>query len=254
MVQATPAVVDAARVLKFLSRYHTARATLSQIAAKLSIPKSTCSRILRALVDEGLLAYDSEAKLYSLGAYAIVIGSRASETVDFFAPIRSALEELVQQTTLTAAWVQLIEPDRMMYIAKQEGTSHPHVSVSVGNRFPMLEVSYGQWVVAYAEPEERSRLLEKGLPVVTETNITDPDTYLAHALEGRKRGVLTNAGDYVRGVWTASAPVLTNEDRLFGVLVILGIAQTLDRTKQQQYAQHVANIASSIRIGHAVAR
>jgi IclR family KDG regulon transcriptional repressor len=248
MVQATPAVVDAARILKFLSRYQTARATLSQIAAKLSIPKSTCSRILKALADEGLLAYNAETKLYSLGTYAIVIGSRASETVDYFVPIRSALDELVERTTLTAAWVQITEPDRMMYIAKQEGTSHPHVSVSVGNRFPMLEVSYGQWVVAYAEPEEQRRLLENGLPVVTETNITDPDAYLTHAVEGRKRGVLTSSGDYVRGVWTASAPVLTHEDRLIGVLVILGIAQTLDRAKQQQYAQDVASVAQNIHI------
>src|SRR3954467_14908149 len=108
MVQASSSAAVAARILKLLTRYRLARATLTQIAGELAVPKSSCSRILKALVEEGLLSYDSLTKLYSLGPYAIVIGSRASENVDYLKAVRVALQELAARTSLTAAWIQRV--------------------------------------------------------------------------------------------------------------------------------------------------
>lgn len=233
MVQSSSSVAVAARALKLLTRYRLSHATLTQISVELSVPKSSCSRILKALVEEGLLAYDSLTKLYSLGPYAIVIGSRASENVDYLKPVRAALHELSSKTFLTAAWIQRVEFNRLMYVAKEEGTAHTHVSISVGNRFPMSEVSWGQWVLAYADPEEQERILAAGLPRVSDTNITDPDKYRTHAEKARADGFLTTSGDYMPGIWAVSAPVLTNDQRLVGILAIIGMAETLDEAERR---------------------
>jgi DNA-binding IclR family transcriptional regulator len=227
MVQATSSVTIAAKVLKLLTRYRLARATLTQIAVELAVPKTSCSRILKALVEEGLLAYDPLTKLYSLGPYAIVIGSRAGENVDYLGTVRAALEELATRTSLTAAWIQRVESRRLMYVAKQEGTAHTHVSISIGNRFPLNEVSWGQWVVAYADPQDQKEILADGLPRVSDTNITDPDDYLTHAMSCRKLGILTTSGDYMPGIWAASAPVVTHDQKLVGILAIIGVADVL---------------------------
>jgi IclR family transcriptional regulator, KDG regulon repressor len=248
MVSASPAVVDGLRILKFLTRYRTARATLTQISQSLDIPKSSCSRILRALVDEGFLAYDAETKLYSLGPYSIVVGARASETIDYFGLIRSALQELVDRTTLTSAWIQRVEPDRLMYVAKQEGTGQPHVSIAIGNRFPLLEVSYGMWVVAYADPAEQSELLQHGLPTVTSTNLTDPTQYIEKVNLGRKVGVLTSVGDYLPGIWAASAPVVGHDDKLVGVLAVIGVVDQISDTDRGNYANMISQVARNIRL------
>ncbi len=234
MVQSSSSVTVAARVLKLLTRYRLSHATLTQIAAELSVPKSSCSRILKALVDEGLLAYDSLTKLYSLGPYAIVIGSRPSENVDYLKPVRAALHELSTKTSLTAAWIQRVEFNRLMYVAKEEGTANTHVSISVGNRFPMNEVSWGQWVFTYADADEQERILAAGLPKVSDTNITDPAKYRAHAEESRARGVLTTSGDYMPGIWAVSAPVLTYDQHLVGILAIIGLAETLDEAERNR--------------------
>jgi IclR family KDG regulon transcriptional repressor len=234
MVQSSSSVAVAARVLKLLTRYRLARATLTQIALELEVPKSSCSRILKALVEEGLLAYDPQSKLYSLGPYAIVIGSRASENVDYLKPVRSALQELASRTSLTAAWIERVESNRLMYVAKQEGTAHTHVSISIGNRFPMNEVSWGQWVVAYADHDEQLSILADGLPRVSDTNITNPAQYLQHAREARERGVLTTSSDYMPGIWAASAPVVTYDQQLVGILAIIGLADTLGAEERDQ--------------------
>jgi IclR family transcriptional regulator, KDG regulon repressor len=250
MVQSSSSVAVAARVLKLLTRYRLARATLTQIAVELSVPKSSCSRILKALVEEGLLAYDPLTKLYSLGPYAIVIGSRASENVDYLKPVREALQELAARTSLTAAWIQRVESNRLMYVAKQEGTAHTHVSISVGNRFPLTEVSWGQWVVAYAEPDEQRRILADGLPKVSETNITEPQAYLEHARASREAGILTTSGDYMPGIWAASAPVVTYEQQLVGILAIIGLADTLGEDERRDAAEVVREVGRRTVVSH----
>lgn len=253
MVQRSNAVTVAARVLKLLTRYRISHATLTQIALELAVPKSSCSRILKSLVDEGLLEYDPVTKLYSLGPYAIVIGSRAFENVDYLKSIRPAMQELTSQTSLTSAWIQRVEPNRLMYVAKQEGTAHTHVSISVGNRFPINEVSWGQWVVAYADPDEQQAILAEGLPKVSDTNITDPTLYLKHAMEGRADGVITTAGDYMPGIWSASVPVLTYDRKLVGILAIIGLAQNLSEDERKFATDLTREVGRRIVVGHSEA-
>jgi IclR family KDG regulon transcriptional repressor len=246
MVQASPSAVSAARILKLLTRYRMARASLSEIALQLQLPKSTCSRILKSLVGENLLSYDSLTRLYSLGPYAIVIGARAEESVDYMTSVRLAMHELAEATGLTAAWIERVEPDRLMYLAKDEANTDTHVSISVGNRFPLTKVSWGMWVVAFAEAADRSAILADGLPKVSETNITDPAEYLRQADELRDTRVLTTSGDYMPGIWAASAPVLSDEMRLVGILAVIGLADVVTDAQRSSYAEIVRELGSKI--------
>lgn len=242
MVQGSPAAASAAKIMKLLTRYRTARASLTEIAVELGMAKSSCSRILKALVDEGILTYDSVTRLYSLGPYAIIIGTRAEESVDYLAPVRQALHDLADHTGLTSAWIQRVEPDRLMYIAKVEGTADTHVSISVGNRFPLGKVSWGMWVVAFADARDRRAILARGLPKVSETNITDPEDYLREADRIRDTRILTTSGDYMPGIWAASAPVLSHRQSLVGILAVIGVAELVTKEEREKHADIVRTL------------
>jgi IclR family transcriptional regulator, KDG regulon repressor len=239
MVQGSPAASGAAKIMKLLTRYRTARASLTEIAVELGMAKSSCSRILKALVDEGILSYDGATRLYSLGPYAIIIGARAEESVDYLAPVRQALHELADRTGLTSAWIQRVEFDRLMYLAKEEGTADTHVSISVGNRFPLGKVSWGMWVAAFADERERAAILARGLPRVSDTNITDPAEYLREADRIRDARILTTSGDYMPGIWAASAPVLSHRQTLVGILAVIGVAELVSAEDREKYAEIV---------------
>ena len=243
MVQSSPAAESAAKILKLLTRYRTARASLTEIAVELDMAKSSCSRILKALVDEGLLSYDGVTRLYSLGPYAIIIGARAEESVDYMAPIRQALHELTDATGLTSAWIQRVEADRLMYLAKEEGTADTHVGISVGNRFPVAKVSWGQWVVAYADAKDRAAILARGLPKVSETNITDPVEYVRQCERIRETRILTTSGDYMPGIWAASAPILSYSQRLVGIISVIGVADLVAAADRERFADIVRTLA-----------
>ncbi|MHA6616352.1 IclR family transcriptional regulator [Pseudonocardia sp. DLS-67] len=238
----SPAADLAARTLKLLSRYRTRCLTLSEIAAALDMPKTSCLRVLRTLQAHGLLGYDEADRRYSLGEYAVVIGSRAAEGLDTLTRVRPLLTAAARRTALTAAFVQVAGPDRMMYVAKQEAPGG--VVVSVGNRFPVTSVSYGKWVMAFAADAERERLLAGGLPRITAATTTERARYLEQVDALRVGEVLESRGEYVEGVYAVSCAVVDERHELAGVLVVLGRLDALDRERRQAVCETVREIAA----------
>jgi IclR family transcriptional regulator, KDG regulon repressor len=237
----SPSVDTAARVLELLSRYRTRSATLSEIAAALGVSKTTCLRVVRTLVAHGLLAQEEHSKRYRLGYFAVVLGARAEEGLDALQRVRPLLAEAAERTGLTAAFVQRVSADRMMYVAKEQGPS-AHVTVSVGNRFPILSVSYGKWVLAFTDEAEREQLLAGGLPQVTRHTVTDAAAYRAQVAALGPGDVVVSRNEYVNGVHAVSCPVLDSRSRLEGVLVVLGLSEALGPAE----AGHVHDVMRDI--------
>jgi IclR family KDG regulon transcriptional repressor len=239
----SPAADVTARTLKLLSRYRTRCLTLAEIAAELQVPKTSCLRVLRTLQAHGLLAYDEEGRRYCLGQYAVVIGSRAAEGLATLTRVRPLLAAAARRTGLTAAFVQRVADDRMMYVEKHE---HPGtgVTVSVGNRFPVTSVSYGKWVMAFAPDPERERLLAAGLPRITPATTTDRGQYLQQVDALRVGEVLESRAEYVRGIYAASCALVDERHELAGVLVVLGALADLDEERRRAVCTTMRDIAA----------
>ncbi|TQM10101.1 IclR family transcriptional regulator [Pseudonocardia kunmingensis] len=240
----SPAADLAARTLKLLSRYRTSCLTLAEIAAELQVPKTSCLRVLRTLQAHGLLGYDEAGQRYSLGEYAVVIGSRAAEGLDPLTRVRPLLAAASRATGLTAAFVQRVAGDRMMYVAKHEHPGGGGVSVSVGNRFPVTSVSYGKWVMAFAHDEERERLLAAGLPRITAATTTERAQYLRQVDALRVGEILESRAEYVHGIYAVSCALVDARHELAGVLVVLGVLAELDDDRRRAVCAVMREIAT----------
>jgi IclR family KDG regulon transcriptional repressor len=240
----SPSADTAARVLGLLSRYRTRSCTLSEIAGTLAVSKTTCLRVVRTLVEHGLLAYDESGKRYSLGYFAVVLGARAEEGLGTLQRVRPLLVQAAEQTGLTAAFVQRASADRLIYVAKEQSAAAAHVSVSVGNRFPITQVSYGKWVLAFADEPERERLLAGGLRQVTPHTVTDVEAYRAEVASLRPGDVLVSHNEYVNGVHAVSCPVLDTRGRLDGVLAVLGLSESLEPDEAERVRDVMREIAA----------
>lgn len=239
----SPAADLAASALKLLSRYRTRASTLSEIAAALQVPKTTCLRVLRTLQAHGLVSYDGDSRRYSLGEYAVVIGARAEEGLDVLGRVRPLLGAVARRTGMTAALVQRVTDDRMMYVAKEEGAG-VGVNVSVGNRFPITSVSYGKWVMAFAADEERERLLAGGLPQLTPYTTIDRTAYLEQVDALRVGQVLESKAEYIPGVYAVSCAVVDARHELAGVLVVLGLLDAFDEDDRNDVCAAMREIAA----------
>jgi IclR family transcriptional regulator, KDG regulon repressor len=239
-----PAVDGAARILKFLSRSRSRVSTLTEISEALDLSKSSALRILSSLRAHGLVEQDDDSKRYRLGLYAVVLGARAEEGLDSLSRTRPYMSEMAARSGQTAAMVQRIAPDRMMYVSKLTGEGPSTVHVSVGNRFPLFEVSYGKWVVAFADADERDAMVPPELPRMTPETRTDRDAYLEECANLGAHSVLTARNEYVAGVFTASCPVVGAHGGLEGVLVVLAFSESVDADAEQSIRDLLIDIAS----------
>lgn len=221
----SPAVDSAARALEMLSRYKSRSCTLTELSTNLAISKTTCLRVMKTLVAHGLVDYDEATKKYCLGYFAVVLGARAEEGLDTFNRVRPLMAEITDRSGLTTALVKRVSVERMMYVAKLDGVAMGNVNVSVGNRFPLFEVSYGKWVMAFSSEVERRELFPDKLPAVTPDTNTDLTAYRREIQKLGPHSIIESRGEYVLGVYAISFPVVDARGELDGVVVALGFSE-----------------------------
>jgi DNA-binding IclR family transcriptional regulator len=114
--QRAPAVARAAQILKLLANQKEGLG-VSEIGRKLDLFPSTCFHILRALIDEGFIAFNPERKTYrtSIGLLSLVRTSLVSS--GFQQAVQPQLDRLAAAHHLTAVAVELDNFDRMVVVA-----------------------------------------------------------------------------------------------------------------------------------------
>ncbi len=237
-----PAVFQASRVLKFLSRYKYGNSTLTQISETLGLNKSTCLRILKTLEEADFVSFNSFRKTYSLGPYLVVLGSRAFEQIDYLSLSKSFLKRLVDLTCLTSVLVDRVSNDRLVYVAKEEINEAHRINVSVGNQFKIAEISYGMWFLAYMNEKERMKYINKGLRQVTPCTITDVKEYI-HKMElAKEQGYIVSNEVYVTGITGISAPIFKNSGEVGSVIACIGFS-TMRQSEVQNAVESVMRVA-----------
>ena len=149
-----PAAELACRILRHLSSPAHSSASLTEIATSLGANTSSCLRVLRVLEREQFILQDKVSRRFSLGSYLYVLGSRAAVQVDFLRAALPYLREASNLTGLTCSLSQRATETELVYIAKEEPSSGIHISVSVGERFPIVAGSHGKCHLAYMPPAE----------------------------------------------------------------------------------------------------
>jgi IclR family KDG regulon transcriptional repressor len=87
----------ALQILKCFT-WNERRFTLTEIAKKVDLPKSTTSRLLATLENEGFIRRDSGSNYYKLGYEIYFLGLIAKESLDLGQISRPIMEEIGQAT------------------------------------------------------------------------------------------------------------------------------------------------------------
>ncbi len=142
-----PAVTRAAKILKLLANEKEALG-VTDIARKVNLIPSTCFHVLRALIEEGFISFDSERKTYrtSIGLLSLVRNSLASS--GFQHAVQAQLDRLSSRHHLTALAVELDNFERMVVVAISRANNIVSLHVDVGSRFPSMISATGRCVAA----------------------------------------------------------------------------------------------------------
>jgi len=189
-------IARAASVLRSLE-FEADGLSLSDIAARVNLPRSTVQRIVAALVDERLLMSASLKARVKLGPTLAQLGAAADVGTEKI--VRPFMQELSRQADETVD-LSVLKKDRAVFVDQIQGTQRLVAVSAVGREFPLHCTANGKAFLALLPPQRRDSLLAGRLKRYTESTVTDRNeldaalgeiekTELAYDLEEHSVGI-----------------------------------------------------------------
>lgn len=212
--------------------------TLAAVVEATGFTRSTTHRIVKALEAHGLLTRAGDRRGYRLGPRLLGLAASAARDLPLRDLARPALERLAADTG-ESAQLYVREGDRRVCIDAVESNSELRTIVAVGSGLPLVRGSAGTVLLAWADPEDRERLLAT-LPAA------EAERRRRQVASARRRGWAESVGERERGVASVSAPVLDAQARVLAVVSVSGPAERIGTGGGKRYAPAVLGAAADI--------
>jgi IclR family transcriptional regulator, blcABC operon repressor len=246
-----PALDRALRILAVLEAQPKQPLTVSDIARRLGLPKSSTFNICAALVDGHFLRRSQGG--FQLGHRLVQLGSAYVSSVDvvreFYDVCRAApvdLRAIIQLAVLD-------DESNALYLANQDCNSGLQLglSSSIGRRVPANCAACGKALLAALTEDELDRRLAqmRPLPRLTRRSITSRAKLEKELAAARERGYALDEEETVNGLSCIARAFATHQGETGFVAVSISTAQeTLNASRRQTIAAILRKLVEALRI------
>lgn len=193
--------------------------TFSQIVEKISLPKSTTSRILATLEGEGFLLRDPDTMKFKLGHTMYLLGLVAKESLDIRSISIPFMNKMTKLTNETSNLYILENFDRVC-IAQVQSPMPIKQTVKVGERFPIWAGATGRSILAFMDESIWCDMV-KELKQFTDKTVVNPDEFMDDLKQIRGKGFSVSMGEKFVEVGCVAAPIF-NATRVIGCISVSG--------------------------------
>ena len=194
--------------------------TVGEISRRVGLHKSTVSRILSTLLDEGMVWHNAETGRYSLGMALVEMAGVALGQIDVRAAAMPHIERLGAETneTITVAVRRGREAITVAHLPSTQSIRHV---VWIGRRFPLRTTAAGK--VLLAAMGSRGEDWRALVAVAEERQPAEWETTLAVDLVAiAERGYADESDEFEIGMAAIAAPVLDHSGVAVAALSISG--------------------------------
>ncbi len=226
------------KVLRYLSQTSTPLG-VTRIAKDLGLNSSTCFNLLKTLVHERLITFDEATKTYSIGLGLVELAKGSLEKASYARLMRPHLLELAERHNSTITLWQRTGSDRVVLVDLADSGSPMRIHMSIGQRLPMYIAALGRCMAAHSglTPNElRSKL--SGLRWQDGPSF---EVYMQEVEKVRERGYAIDHGNYVRGVITASSPILNSQRQPVMAVSAVGFASQFSDSALKSLGEDLRN-------------
>lgn len=193
---------------------------VNAIARELTLPPSSCFKILKQLQAQDFVECNEDDKGYSLGTGVIPLGRRALDPTNIYSRLRPLLEDVAHQHSIAIGLWRLISRRRMVLAGFVEDDTSMRIHMTMGQRLPRLMGAVGRAIAAGLDlPEDDMRAefdtLKWRSPLPFEEYARDVDF-------ARMNGFAVDTGNFAPGVCTVATTLRDNEGAIrFGLSGIM---------------------------------
>jgi IclR family acetate operon transcriptional repressor len=222
-----------------------------QLAVQMGLPRSTLYRLLRLLIERGMVRRDGISNRYRLGFRYLEMVRGAWLEPDLVAAASFELRSLRDLTGETA-YLAVREGDQVLSLERCDGAHSHRSAAAMGQNKPMYCTGQGKAILSAMPDAERRDLIKRmQLVPLTPLTITDKQRLAIEVDVTRARGYAIDDEEIALGIRCVAAPVVDASGHVRGALSIAGPAYRLDRERLELIGPEVA--ASAQRVGSQLA-
>ncbi|MFZ5917704.1 MAG: IclR family transcriptional regulator [Chloroflexota bacterium] len=202
-------VPSLARGLEILSSFSATgpSLTLSDLARRLGMGRSSVYRLAHTLTQLGYLEFDENTKHYSPSAKVLTLAADTAAGMALSTAALPHLKELARQFDETAS-LGILVGQHVVFVQRIESQQILTTRFQIGSRLPVYCTSLGKTLLAFLPPEEARDLLSTlDLVPMGPNTITDVEALLDNLAQIRASGFGLNDQELTVGLHSVAAPV-----------------------------------------------
>lgn len=196
---------------------------VTEVAARVDLPKSTAARMLASLLREGAVEQVPGDTRYRLGGRIVSLAAGVVPVRSLVALARPVLVELASQVG-EAAGLAVPDGEVVHYIDQVETTHQVLVRDWTGTRLPIHAVSSGQVFLAHMSPSAVDRLLAEPLERFTPRTLVDPAALRDRLRRIQLDGYAWVGDEFSEGINSVAAPIADGAGDVTAALHVHGPA------------------------------
>lgn len=227
-VDGTQAIRRAAAILRRIGQGDGRGVGLSAITDAVKLPRSTTHRILKCLVDEGLVRHDTDLRRYTVGRFAYELGLQVTPEILEIGRWRVAVDRVAQRTGVTS-YLMGRSGIEATCLLKTDGNAVIRViPVEVGQR-RLLGVGAGSTaLLAALDPRIADDIIQSIAPLYKNYSSLTEDQVRRLVDETRTSGFAVSRGNVVRDVIGIGMAIPTENGSPTLALSIASLASQTD--------------------------
>jgi DNA-binding IclR family transcriptional regulator len=245
-VDGTQAIRRAAAILRRIGQGDAQGVGLAAITETLKLPRSTTHRILKCLVEEGLVKHEVEKRRYVVGRLTYELGLTVTDDTLEIAQWRGAVDRVAQRTGVTSYLLSRSGVEATC-VLKTEGSSVIRViPVEIGQR-RFLGVGAGSTaLLAALDPETAERIIRTIVPSLSDyPNLTE-DVLRRLVEDARKTGFAVSQSNVVKDVIGIGMAIPKADGTPYLALSIAALASRTDERVVEDWKRIIKQEISAV--------
>jgi IclR family acetate operon transcriptional repressor len=216
-----PETSAAGRITSVLDAFRDDREamTVSELARRASLPKTTTHRLTGELIRCGLLERaDGELRL---GLKLFELGQLVPQQRSLRDAARPVMADL-REATRHSVNLGILEGSDVVYVDILGGPDSPRLPTRVGGRWPAHATAIGKAILAFSDAGIAAAVLDAGLARVSERTIASPELLRQELDRVRESGLAYDSEESRPGLVCVASPVHGPGGQVAGALSVSG--------------------------------
>jgi len=237
-------VIKAIRILNLFSAAEP-RLSLTEISARLDMPKSTTHNMLHTLLSQNFIE-QVEGDLYAMGTAPLVLSQSVRVNVEVRDPAAPLLRKLADATH-ESVYLTVLDGDFALYIYAIESPRRLEARSAIGDRASLHCTSVGKSMLAYLPPERVEQIvIRHGLPAYTTNTITDRPALADDLSAIRSQGYAVDNAEHELSTYCIGSPIFKAQGRVLGACSVSGVDSAIVDGRLREIAAQVVQTAQQI--------